>query len=114
MKNKVLYWAPRVLSILFVGFLCLFSFDSFVKFNGWETILAVLAHWLIPAIILLGTIIAWKRDLFGALLFFFFAIYYVFMVGFNRHWSWYASISGPAVIIAILYLFSWFQDRKSK
>jgi hypothetical protein len=112
MKNKFLHWAPRILSIIFVGFLCLFSFDGFTEFNGWQTILTVAMHLLIPAVVLLGTIIAWKKDLVGTVIFFFFAAYYVLMVGFNRHWSWYAAISAPALITGILYLLNWWQNKK--
>jgi len=111
MKNKFLYWSPRILSIMFVAFLCLFSFDGFTEFNGWQTIFAIAIHLAIPAVVLLGTIIAWKRDLVGTAIFFFFALYYVHMVGLNRHWSWYVSISGPAVIVGILFLLSWFQRQ---
>jgi cell division protein FtsW (lipid II flippase) len=114
MKNKILHWAPRTLSVLFVGFLCLFSFDSFAEFNGWQSILAVVIHLAIPAVVLLGAIIAWKKDLVGAVIFFFFAVYYVYMAGLDRHWSWYASISGPAFFIGILYLLNWFQKRNKK
>lgn len=113
-KSKILYWSPRILSILFVGFLCLFSFDGFTEFNGWQTILAVAIHLLIPTVVLLGTIIAWKKDLVGTAIFFFFAIYYVYMVGLHRHWSWYTSISGPALLVSVLYLLNWFQNKKVK
>lgn len=111
MKNKFLHWSPRILSILFVSFLCLFSFDGFTEFNGWQTILAVAMHLLIPAVVLLGTIIAWKKDLVGTAVFFFFAIYYVYMVGLDRHWSWYLSISGPALLTAGLFFVNWLRNR---
>jgi hypothetical protein len=114
MKNKFLHWSPRVLSIMFVAFLCLFSFDGFTEFNGWQAVLAVIIHLAIPAIVLFGTLIAWKKDLVGTVIFFFFAVYYVYMVGLDHHWSWYVSISGPAMLIGILYLANWFQNRKSK
>lgn len=112
MKNKFLCWSPRVLSVMFVAFLCLFSFDGFIEFNGWQTIFTIVIHLLIPVVVLLGTIIAWKRDLVGTAIFFFFASYYVYMVGLNRHWSWYASISGPALFIGVLYLLNWWQNKK--
>jgi len=69
-------------------------------------------HLLIPLVVLIATIIAWKKDLVGVIVFFFFAIYYVYMVGLGHHWSWYASISGPALIISVLYLLNWFKKRK--
>ena len=112
--NKFLFWGPRVLSIMFVVFLGLFSLDSFAEFNGWQTILAFAIHLVIPAVVLLGAIIAWKKDLVGTAIFFFFSVYYVGMTGLGHHWSWYASISGPALLIGILYLANWFQNKKLK
>lgn len=110
-KNNILYWSPRILAILFVAFLCLFSFDSFNEFNGWKSVLAVIIHLTIPAIVLLATILAWKRNLVGAISFFVLAIYYVFMVGLYRHWSWYVSISGPALLTAFLFFINWLRNR---
>ncbi|HPW34544.1 MAG TPA: hypothetical protein PK367_02160 [Candidatus Paceibacterota bacterium] len=112
MSNKILYWAPRVLSLLFVAFLCLFSLDGFTEYKGWETILALLIHLSVPIIVLLATIWAWKKDLVGTVMFFGFAIYYVYTVGLNRHWSWYVAISGPAVVIGILFLIDWIKKYK--
>ena len=114
MKNKFLYWSPRILSIFFVIFLSLFCFDSFDEFDGWKSIIATLIHLIIPFIVLIGIIIAWKRDMVGAVIFCVLAIYYVFMVGFNRHWSWYASISGPALFIAILFFLNWWYGKNKK
>jgi len=39
------------------------------------------------------------------------AVFYVLAIGFNRPWSWYAGISGPAVLVGILFLLSWFKKR---
>jgi cell division protein FtsW (lipid II flippase) len=56
--------------------------------------------------------LAWKRDLAGTVIFFCFAIYYVYMVGLNRHWSWYLSISGPAVVIGVLFLLNYLRKNR--
>lgn len=111
LKDKILYWSPRILAIFFTAFLCLFSFDGFNEFNGWETILTILKHLAVPAVVLLGTIIAWKKDLAGVIVFLFFAIYYVYMVGLDRHLSWHISISGPALLIAGLFLTNWLRNK---
>lgn len=112
MKNKkIIYWLPRVLSLAFVVFLSLFSFDVFEEFKGWQTILAFLIH-MLPALILLAVaIIAWKHELVGTVVFIAAAIFYVAAVGFSRPWSWYAFVSGPAALVGILYFLSWFQKR---
>ncbi|KKS42350.1 hypothetical protein A3H03_02890 [Candidatus Kuenenbacteria bacterium RIFCSPLOWO2_12_FULL_42_13] len=112
MKNKkIIYWLPRILSLAFVAFLSLFSFDVFEAYSGWQAILALAIH-LFPALILLGVVaIAWKYDLVGVIIFLGLAVFYVLAIGFNRPWSWYAGISGPAVLVGILFLLSWFKKR---
>lgn len=114
MKNKILYWSPRILAILFIALLCLFSLDAFYGFNGWKSALGIIIHLTVPVIALLATIIAWKKDLVGTAVFLFFAIYYVYTAGLDRHWSWYVSIPGPALLIAILFFVNWLYNRKNK
>jgi len=111
-KNNILHWSPRILSILFVCFLCLFSLDALNGYNGIATLFPLFMHLLIPLIMLVATIVAWKKDLVGMTVFFFFAVYYVYTVGLDRHWSWYVSISGPALLIGVLYLLNWLCERK--
>jgi len=111
LKNKIIYWSPRILSICFVLFLSLFALDVFNEYSGWKIIPALLIH-LLPSLVLLAlVIIAWKYDLVGMAVFFIAAISYVLAVGFHHHWSWYASISGPAVVIGVLFLLSWRQKK---
>jgi len=112
--TRIIYWLPRVLSIAFVLFLSLFALDVFGEYSGWQAVIGFLIH-LIPSFILFAVIlIAWKYDLVGAIAFLGSAVFYVFMVGFDRPWSWYVGISGPAAVIGILFLLSWFQKRKKK
>lgn len=112
MKHKLLYWSPRILSLLFVAFLSLFALDVFGAYEGWALVLALFMHLLAPLIVLAAAIIAWKRELFGAIVFIFFALYYVWAVGVHMHWSIYVTIAGPAALISILYFVSWLQKRK--
>lgn len=112
MINKFLHWSPRILSILFLIFLSLFTLDVFGEYQGLAILPALFMHLLIPLILLVVTVLAWKKDLIGVVVFFAFAIYYVYIIGFNRDWSLYASISGPAIIIGILFLLNWFKKRK--
>ncbi|NUM25359.1 MAG: hypothetical protein HUU49_01910 [Candidatus Buchananbacteria bacterium] len=102
--NPVLHWLPRLLSLGFVLFLSLFSLDVFNEYQGWQTLLAFLIHSLPSLVVLVAVIIAWKYDLFGAIIFFGFAVAYVLMAGFDKPWSWYATISGPTLLISILFL----------
>ncbi|MDD5290752.1 MAG: hypothetical protein PHZ04_01420 [Patescibacteria group bacterium] len=111
-KEKIIYWLPRILSLCFVVFLSLFALDVFGENTGWQAILGFLIH-LIPSFVLLViAIISWKYDLVGVIAFLGAAAFYVLMVGFGRHWSWYAGISGPAALVGLLFLLSWWQKRK--
>jgi len=113
MLNKTIHWAPRITSLLFISFLSLFALDVFAEYQGLAVLLPLLMH-LIPSFVLLVlVIIAWKYDLFGATVFLIAALGYVWMVGLNRPWSWYVGISGPAIIVALLFFISWYQKRKS-
>ncbi len=112
MMKNILYWSPRILSIAFVLFLSLFALDVFGAYTGWELVTALLIH-LLPSFVLLGVaIISWKYDMVGAVAFLGFAVFYVLMVGFDRPWSWYAGISGPAALVGLLFLLNWFRKRK--
>lgn len=112
--ERFLYWISRILAVLFIAFLCLFSFDGFTEFTGWESVLGIIIHLAVPIVVLIGTLLAWKRDLVGTIIFLGFAIYYVGMVGLDRHWSWHLAISGPALLISILFFVHWILYRKEK
>lgn len=112
--KKFLYYSPRVLSVLFVLFLSLFSLDVFNEYSGWGVLLPLLIHLLIPILLLLAVIIAWKYDLFGALAFFVFIGLFFYEAGFGRDWTVYLAIILPASIIGILFLINYFNWGKRK
>lgn len=70
MKAKLLYWIPRILTIVAILFMLMFSFDVF---GGNESLGRKLLGFLmhnIPVLILIGVlIIAWKWEIFGGVLF---------------------------------------------
>jgi lysylphosphatidylglycerol synthetase-like protein (DUF2156 family) len=69
-SKRVLYWAPRALSILFIAFLGLFALDVFGAGYGFrETLLALTMH-LIPNFVLIAVVaLAWRWEWTGAALF---------------------------------------------
>jgi len=111
---KLLYWSPRLLSLLFVGFLSLFALDVFGEYEGWSLILALFMHLLPSLALLVVIIIAWRYDLVGAAAFLAFAAWYVWTVGFDRPWSWYAAVAGPAIIVGALYSLNWMRTRNNQ
>jgi hypothetical protein len=112
---KILFWLPRILSIGFVIFLSLFALDVFSEDIGWNVVLPLFMH-LIPSLILIAAVlVAWKYDLVGVVIFLGFAVFYIFMAGFGRPWSWYATISGPSAFVGILFFLNWIKNgRRNK
>lgn len=109
--SPILRWSPRLLSLLFAAFIGMFALDVFSGPWRWAALLAFAIH-LVPAFVVLAVALAgWRWPLVGALGFFALAGGYVLMVGFDRPWSWYASISGPALLVSVLFLADWLAAR---
>jgi len=118
--NKFIYWMPRILSILFICFLALFSLDIFeMKLGFWGTILGLFMH-NIPVLILSAVlIVSWKHEIVGGVAFIiagmFFAariIMTLIMNQFELDALYQLIIAAPAFLIGILFLIGWFKKKK--
>lgn len=116
--DKILYWAPRILSILFICFLMLFSLDVFsTESSFWQIVVGLFMH-NIPALLLLVVLlISWKYEIVGGIGFILAGLLYIYLVfsgGFE--WfkiSWILTISGPAILTGILFIISWFKNKNN-
>ncbi|MBI3332342.1 hypothetical protein HYZ99_05315 [Candidatus Peregrinibacteria bacterium] len=101
----MLTWTPRILAILYIGFISIFAFDVFDQgYFLWETILALFMH-LIPSYILIGaTVLAWKRPKLGGIGFLLLSI--VFTLFFKTYQAVvnFTLVSVPLLIIGALFL----------
>ena len=105
--KRTLFWAPRILCILFAVFVSLFALDVFGEGYGfWETILALLIHLIPTAIILIVLAIAWRWEWLGGILFIGFGVFYI-LDSPEFHWSVYLVISGPLFLVGVLFLVNW-------
>jgi hypothetical protein len=99
MKSTILFWIPRILTILSILFMAMFSLDSF---GGNETFGAKMLGFLIhniPVLILIAIlIIAWKREVAGGILFILASI-----VGFIYFHS-FSGNPGSLVVIAPFFI----------
>ena len=121
--NKWIYWTPRILSIIFILFLALFSLDIFEgNYGFWGTVLGLFMH-NIPALILLAVlIISWKREIVGGIAFILAGIAYIINIlitaitsGFEWYYlAWAVQISGIAFLIGILFLVGWKKKKNIK
>jgi hypothetical protein len=99
MKN-IIYYIPRVLSILVVGFLSLFIAEGFGPDFGWQD---SVMH-LILALIFLGfTIVAWKWPRIGGWIFVLLGLAYLAMI-FRAQWWGGIFIGSVPLVIGILFL----------
>ncbi len=111
--DSVLLWTPRVLAILFVLFLSLFALDAWgIEGTLWQKLGGFLIH-LIPSLALaIVVVLAWKWEWVGGAAFISGGVYYILAV--HGHWSWYLTIAGPAILVGVLFLFSWYNKHKQK
>ena len=125
MKKKVskfVYWTPRLLSIVFILFLMLFSLDIFdLQLGFWGTILGLFMHNIPAFILLVIVIISWKHEIVGGVVFILAGILYIarllmtILMNPPPQWymlSWSIQIAGPAFLIGILFLIGWFKKRE--
>lgn len=106
--KRVLFWAPRVLCILFALFLGLFALDVFGEGYGpWETILAFVIH-LVPTWLVLGALaLSWRWEWIGGVLYAVLGVGYIVMAWGKFDWTTYAIISGPLFLVAALFWVNW-------
>lgn len=106
--KRIIFWAPRILCLLFALFLSLFALDAFNEEHGfWENVLGFFIHLIPVYIVILFSILAWKWEWIGALVFMALALFYAFQVWGREHWSALVIISGPLLVIGILYGINW-------
>jgi hypothetical protein len=115
--SKWLYWSPRILSILFLLFLAMFSLDVFGNnYTFWETVLGLFMHNIPVFILLIILIISWKHELVGGIGFILGGLLYIYLtLGRNPfEWymlSWIIQISGLAFLIGVLWILNWKKKR---
>lgn len=101
----LMLWAPRIAGILVAAFLGLFALDAFDGRPLVQTIPAFLIH-LAPSFLVLAVVAAaWRFEWIGAVGFVGLAVLYAVMV--HGRMDWIAAISGPLLIVAVLFLVSW-------
>lgn len=108
MRSKYLYWAPRILAILFIAFLSIFALDVFSKgYSSLELLVALFIH-LIPSFVLLAILlIAWKWEKAGGIIFIILALgFTVFFNTYQQGLLVFLAISGPPFLIGALFWIS--------
>jgi hypothetical protein len=109
---RLVYWPPRILAIAFATFISIFALDVLDEADGfWNVLLALSVHLIPTALLVVALIAAWKWEWVGAGLFTGLAASYASYV-LPAHPDWAATIAGPLLLIAVLFLVNWIERRK--
>lgn len=104
--TRALFWAPRALSILFIGFVSLFALDVFQEsFGFWQILVALTIH-LIPSFFMLAALVmAWRWEWVGTVLFGACGIFFAVIV--RAPWLGKAMFAVPCLLTAWLFYMNW-------
>ena len=106
--KRFLFWTPRLLCLLFAGFISLFALDVFAENHGfWNTLLALLIHLIPTGLLLLILAVTWRWEWVGGLLFPALGAFYIIAFWGRFHWSAYAILSGSLFLLGALFLLGW-------
>jgi cell division protein FtsW (lipid II flippase) len=102
--TRFIYWTPRLAGLVVSAFLAMFALDAFTAGSFAEGRREFARH-LIPAIIVAAVVaVAWRYERAGAAAFFLLAAGYA--IAARARLDWVAVISGPLVLLGILFLVS--------
>lgn len=118
--KKWIFWTPRIISIIFILFLSIFSLDTFDFCTGFfNCLLGLLIHNIPVFVLAILLWISWKREVVGAITFFLAGLLYICQMIFNvlrYSGEWYMLsysliIAGPAFFIAYLFLLNYLKKK---
>lgn len=114
--GKFIFWTPRVLSIVFILFLAVFSLDVISsELSTGQIIIGLFMHNIPSLILLIVLIISWRYEIVGGIVFILFGFMYVIMTA--QSVPWYIALSrsliiaGPAFLIGILFIINWLKKK---
>jgi hypothetical protein len=105
--NRLLTWTPRILGIGFALFTSIFALDAFGEGSLVQNIIAFLMH-LIPTFIILAiALVAFRREMVGAVGFLALAVLYIVIFWGRFPIGTYVIMAGPLAIAGVLFMASW-------
>ena len=106
-SDRLVLWAPRVLSVALCLFFGLFALDAFSAGKSTRAALVDFAIHLIPAAgVLVLALLSWRWEWIGGIAFLGLAAIYA-ATNVHGRLDWTLTISGPLIIVGLLFLWSW-------
>jgi hypothetical protein len=106
--ERVLFWAPRLLGLLFAVFVSIFALDAFGEDRPLGQMLFTFVTHLVPAAVVAGVVlVAWRWSLIGFFGFSALAAFYMINAWGRFATPVYAVMAGPMVLTSVLFLLDW-------
>ncbi|MBC8494609.1 hypothetical protein H8D36_00480 [archaeon] len=112
MNNKILFWIPRILGIIFAVFISLFAFDTFIDGFTWITFAGFLIHLIPTYLLIIALVIAWKWNLIGGIIYLALGAFY--MVIANANPIAFLIIGVPVIVTGGLFILEWYLKKRTK
>lgn len=111
--KRLLYWVPRILTILFAVFVSFFALDVFNEHLPFlHLVLALFLH-LIPTFALLITLaLAWRWEWIGSVAYVALGVFYVYSFAGRFPLLTYVVIAGPLFLIGGLFATNWIMRKE--
>jgi hypothetical protein len=107
MKEKIFRWIPRIMGILAILFMMMFSLDCFES-GGMDAVICLLMHNIPAFIIVIVLVVAWKWEMIGGILFILVSIAgSIYFRGFSGNWG-VLPVMAPFLVTGILFLVDYF------
>lgn len=123
-RGRIVSWVARVICILAILFISLFSFDAIVPGNGfWQNTRDLLIHLVPSFILLLLLLLAWRYEMAGGALFVIIALVlspYIYIHNYRMNNSVIRSmvvilaVTLPFVITGLLFITAAILKRRKK
>ena len=107
-SKRLLYWVPRILTILFAVFVSVFAMDVFGEgLPFWRLMLALLMHLIPTFVVLIALALAWRWEWIGGVAYVGLGVFYIWSFAGRFPLLTYVVIAGPLFLIGGLFAMNW-------
>ncbi|HHX51605.1 MAG TPA: hypothetical protein GX711_09215 [Clostridia bacterium] len=105
------YWTPRILAIVFIIFLMLFSLDVISpELTFGEIFVGLFIHNIPALVLIIVLIISWKHEIVGGVVFLLTGLLFMIIIAPSELGG--LIIAGPALLIGGLFMINWFKKKQ--
>ena len=107
-SKRLLYWVPRIFTILFAMFVSVFALDVFGEhLPFWRLMLALFLHLIPTFVLLIALALAWRWEWIGAVAYAGLGVFYICNFAGRFPLLTYVVIAGPLFLIGGLFAMNW-------